>query len=302
MNANVDLRQLAVRRNKDEARPVTRRRRHLVTRYLLPGFALLGFAAVVGWAARDSLLPSQPVTVIPVLTSRVELQQEGAPLFQAAGWVEPRPTPTLVAALAEGVVEKLLVVEGQEVKAGEPVAKLIEADARLALQAAEADLRLRQAEAASAKAAFKAAQVNLDRAIHLRAALAEAESVLAQKETEAGNLPFQLKAAESRLETAHATFKSVSDLSGSGAVSDRTLRETKKELEIARAAVDELKARDPNLKAEVKALGERRAVLRERLELKTEEARALAEAEAQVEAAAARLQVAQTAVDVARLR
>jgi RND family efflux transporter MFP subunit len=301
MNANVDLRQLAVRRSEDEPRPAARRR-HLVTRYLLPGFVLLGFVAVVGWAARDSLLPSQPVTVVPVLTSRAELQQQGTPLFQAAGWVEPRPTPVLVTALAEGVVEKLLVVEGQEVKAGEPVVTLIAADAQLALQAAEADQRLRQAEAAIAKAALKAARINLDRAIHLRAALAEAESMLAQKETEAGSIPFQLKAADSRLESARATFKSVSELSGSGAVSDRTHREAKKELEMAMAAADELKARGPHLKAEVKALGERRTVLRERLELRTEEFRAVAEAEAQVAAAAARLQQAQTAVDVAQLR
>jgi RND family efflux transporter MFP subunit len=85
-------------------------------------------------------------------------------------------------------------------------------------------------------------------------------------------------------------------------VSDRSFREAKKELEIATAAVDELKTRAPHLNAEVKALGQRRDVLRERLELKTEEARAVAEAEAQVDVAAARLQQAQTALEAAQLR
>src|SRR5437667_8044645 len=142
MNANVDLRQLAVRRDLPSSHEPGRRR-HLVTRYLLPGLVLLGFLGVSGWAARESFLPSQPVTVVPVVTTRAEIQQGGTPLFQAAGWVEPRPTPVLVTALAEGVVEELLVVEGQEIRAGQPVARLVEADARLALQAAEADLALR---------------------------------------------------------------------------------------------------------------------------------------------------------------
>src|SRR5207253_890878 len=139
MNSNVDLRQLAVRRDSPQAAsPVTRRPRRWLTRVVLPTAVLLGFVGVTGWAARDSLLPSRPVTVVPVLATRGEVSREGEPLFQCAGWVEPRPTPVLVPALAEGFVDKLLVVEGQEVRAGETVATLIDADAKLALKAAEA--------------------------------------------------------------------------------------------------------------------------------------------------------------------
>jgi len=203
MNSNVDLRQLAVRR--DEASPSPARRpKHLPTRILLPSVLLLGFLTVIGWAARESLLPSKPVTVVPVLTTRSEIRHEGTPLFQAAGWIEPRPTPTLVTALAEGVVDKLLVVEGQQVKAGEPVAYLIDTDAKLALQSADADFRLRKAERANAESGLRAAQTNLDKPVHLEAALAEAEAMLAQKETELGNLPFSLKSAEARLHLQHA--------------------------------------------------------------------------------------------------
>src|SRR2546429_2371087 len=128
MNSNVDLKQLAVRRDGPAPAPQLRRPGHLASRYLLPGAVLVGFSAVVAWAARDSLLPSRPVTVVPILTTRAEVRQEGSPLFQAAGWVEARPTPILVTALAEGVIDQLLVVEGQEVKAGEAVARLIDVD------------------------------------------------------------------------------------------------------------------------------------------------------------------------------
>ena len=63
--------------------------------------------------------------VVPVHVARAEVQQAGTPLFKAAGWVEPRPTPILVAALASGVVERLLVVEDQAVETGQPVAELV---------------------------------------------------------------------------------------------------------------------------------------------------------------------------------
>src|SRR4051794_17332159 len=196
MNANVDLRQLAVRRDQN-ARPVDHRSRRLWSRFVLPGTVIVGFLAVFAWGARDSLLPSRPVTVASVLTSRSELQQEGTSLFQAAGWVEPRPTPVLVTALGEGVVEQLLVVEGQEVQAGQPVARLVEADARLAVRAAEAELQLRTAELESAQTALQSARTNVDQPVHLEAAGAEADAMLAQKETELGSLPFLLRSAES---------------------------------------------------------------------------------------------------------
>src|SRR5262245_29436170 len=152
MATNVDLSQLAVERGVE---PAVTRRRHLLTRVVLPGLLLLGFGGLVAYAVRDSLSPPVPVTVVPVISSRVALDQPpDTPLFRAAGWVEPRPTATLVTALSEGVVEQLLVVEGQEVKQGQTVARLVAADARLALEMAEADVDLREAELAAARAAL----------------------------------------------------------------------------------------------------------------------------------------------------
>ena len=113
-------------------------------------------------------------TTVPVLVTQAAAGRAGAPLFQAAGWVEPRPTPIYATALTEGVIERLLVVEGQEVRAGEPVAHLIAADAELALQTAEADLQIHEAELAQGRAALAAAQTRFRQPVHLEAALAEA--------------------------------------------------------------------------------------------------------------------------------
>jgi RND family efflux transporter MFP subunit len=299
MNANVDLRQLAVRR-QDSPPSSPPRRRRLLTRYLVPAVILLGFVAVVGWAARDSLLPARPVTVVPVLATRGELQQEGTPMFQAAGWVEPRPTPVVATALTEGVIDRLLVVEGQEVKAGQTVAVLIEADAQLALRTAEADLRLRKAEVAGARASLASSSTNLAQPLALQASLAEAETMLAQKETESASLPFQLRAAKARL--AQARFSLEKKRNSEGVTPEIALEQARNEDASAQAAVEEIETRSGQLKREIEAQKQRRDALHKRLELKTEETRQRDEAEAMLEAAQARLQQAQVAVDTAKLR
>ena len=300
----LDLRQLAVHRGtKGEAHgPAAgpKHRSHLLTRYILPGGLLLGFLGLVAWSARASLLPSRAVTVMPVLSAQAEVKQAGTPLFQAAGWVEPRPTPIVVTALAEGVVERLLVVEGQAVKAGEPVATMIEADARLELERAEAELRLREADLAKAQAELTAARSRSKYPVHLRAPLAEAEAALAKVQTELASLPAKLAAAE-----AHLRFTRL-DLEGKkaaqAALSQRTVDLAESELEAAAATVQELRTRKGQLEAEAAALSVRRDTLKEQLDLQIEEIRGVQTAEAAVKAAEALVRQAQNAVDVAQLR
>lgn len=213
MTSKVDLRELAVRR--DSSVP-GKRSWHVGTRVVLPAVVLSGFIAVIGWAARDRFLPAQSVTVAPVITTQSDVQSEGTPLFQAAGWIEPRPTPILVTALTEGVVEKLLVVEGQQVKVGQIVAQLIRDDATLAMQAAEADRDLRRAE------------------------LGQAEATLAIAKA---SLPFQLQAAQSNLTLAKERFDARKRGSEMGAVPYLALPQAKNEFDAAASLVAELEIR-----------------------------------------------------------
>jgi HlyD family secretion protein len=304
MSVQVDLRQLAVTR--EEAPSTPRRRtdgRRVFARFVLPGGVLLGFLALIGWAARDSFMPARPVTVVPVLAASGETQERaGEPLFQAAGWIEPRPTPVIVTALAEGVIEQLLVVEGQEVRAGEPVARLIDAEARLALTTAEAEKRYCDAECAAAHAVLHAARINLAQPVHLQATLAEAEAMLAKTETELASLPFLLRAAEARRKLAQLEWDNRQRAANTGAVPETTLRQAESDLEAAKASAEELKAREPRLKNEAAALSRKSDALRKRLELKTDETRALAESEAGVELMQSKLDKARVAVESARLR
>jgi multidrug efflux pump subunit AcrA (membrane-fusion protein) len=228
-------------------------------------------------------------------------QAAGTPLFQAAGWIEPRPTPIIVSALTDGVIEKLLVVEGQAVQAGEPIAHLIDADAKIALQFAEAELHHHEAEVSQANVAIKAAKTRLEHPVHLEAALAEAAANLAKLETERTNLPFQIRAAEARQVLAKLDWETKSG-AGPGAVPARTLAQSQAELATAIANLEELQQRRTSLDREIVALTARRDAVRKQLELKTDEIRQLEEANVSLAIAQSRVHEAQASLAVVRLR
>ena len=170
----LDLRSLAV----DRAEPAGRWPGPGILGWALPAALSSGFAALVLAAGWDRLFPPRPVTVVPTLATAEPMRPAvDAPVFQAAGWVEPRPTATLVTAPAEGVVERLLVVEGQAVQAGEVLATLATADAELGLASAEAEAALRRGELSAAQSTHAAAVARLEQPLHLQVELADAELV-----------------------------------------------------------------------------------------------------------------------------
>lgn len=107
-------------------------------------------------------------------------------LFQAGGWVEPDPLPIHAVALTDGVIEKVNVLEGQEVKKGQVIAELIADDIRLTLKAAErtlaeteAGVSLQTVQVAVATAEARAMQ---DQVTVAEARLAEEKDNLARLE------------------------------------------------------------------------------------------------------------------------
>lgn len=299
MTSQVDLRQLAVERPTAGSRPLARRRVWL-TRWVIPLAIVVGFLCIAGWSAREHLLPSKPVTVVPVMLAKAEVQQAGTPLFQAAGWVEPRPTAVMVSALVEGVIAELLVVEGQEVISGQPVAKLVDAEAQIAVREADAILALRLAERDAAKAVAAAADANFKNPVHLEAAVAEAEATLAQIETDIKNLPFAIRSAESRLQLARQDLEGKKSVASE--IAGRLIQKSQSEFDSALAAHEELRQRGPSIEAQRQACCRRCEALRTRLTLKTEERRAFDEATANLTAAAAKVTQAELALESARLR
>lgn len=298
-SSQLDLSQLAVDRSAS-AKPTLKVRRSWLTRYVLPLAILAGFVGLFAWAARDSFLPAQSVTITPVVVSRAEIKQEGTPLFQAAGWIEPRPTPVVASSLASGVIRELLVIEGQQVKKGEPVALLIDADAKLALADAKARYAMQAAEVSRAEAALEAARTNLASPVNLQAELADSEAKLSALHRELNNLPFAIKTAKTREQLA---AENVSRKQAAGdAITGRVLREAQAELATAANALEELVAREPTLVRQHDSLIQRRDALAEKLRLLTDEKQQLAEAEANLTVAKARAEQAKLAVETAELR
>ncbi|MBA3312517.1 MAG: HlyD family efflux transporter periplasmic adaptor subunit [Planctomycetaceae bacterium] len=300
----LDLSRLAFDRGPTAS--ATRKPRHrqsrgrFLARIVLPGLILVGFATMAGWAARDLLRPTKRVTVVPVVVRQAEVHRAGTPLFQAAGWVEPRPTATFVSSLASGVVEELLVVSGQRVEAGETIARLVTVDAELAVESAEADLSLAEAAVGQVQAELTAAEQLFQNPLTMQATLAEAESLLAETESELAGLPSRIDAAEARLRFARQQLDG--RRAARDAIAERSLQESESQTDGAAAELAGLKTRQETLPRQVKALQHRRDTLARQLDLRIEEGKRLAAAKADVQATAARRRQAEVALEVAKLR
>lgn len=296
--SNVDLSGLAIDRGGTDKS--IRPQRHLLTRYVLPLFLICGFLSLVGWAARDLIFPPTDVTVVPVFSTTAEVRQEGTPLFKAAGWIEPRPTPIRVAALAPGVVEKLLVVEDESVTLGQPVAELVKDDAKLIVERVTADFALRAAELDDARAQFRAAETRLNQPVHLEATLGKAEAALAKIQTELKNLPFAVRRAEADRDAVQKDFEG--KLASKGVIAEIQIDIAKSKLDSAQALFEELRNRDASLHDEVTALTGQRDAVKTQLKLLADETEAKEQAEAQVKVAMARVEQARVKLEEAKLQ
>ncbi|ADB15905.1 efflux transporter, RND family, MFP subunit [Pirellula staleyi DSM 6068] len=298
MATQVDLRQLTVDRVVPET-PRARKRGTTLS-WGLPLLTIAGFVALVGWSARDFWLPAAPVTIMPVLLTRAEVQQAGTPLFQAAGWIEPRPTAVICSALVEGVVEQLLVVEGQNVEANQPIARLVDADVRLQLAEAESILLLRQAERDAARAAVASAQSKFDQPVHLEAEHAEADAALATLETEINNLPFLIQSARARFTLARQDLEAKQQVAD--AIAGRSIQKAQSEFDAASATLADLEQRGTTLARQQAAWQRRCEALHTKLKLKTDETLAAADSQARLTAAEAHVRQAELAIETIQLR
>ncbi|EMI19881.1 efflux transporter, RND family, MFP subunit [Rhodopirellula maiorica SM1] len=282
--SQLDLSQLAMDRSpRGETTAAHTSRKRWVSRYGVPIGILVGFVMLIGAAAGRRLLPQHAVTVVPVIVKRTELQPSGTPLFQAAGWIEPRPTAIRVAALASGVIEELLVVEGQSVSKGEPIASLIAIDAELAVEQAKNSLAIREGELNRAIAERDAAKIRLQNPVHLQVPLSDAESRLAKAQTELAKLPFLIEAAQAQVKFSLSSMQG--KRAAEEAIARRIVQQSESEYAAAMANLHELQQRGPNIQQEVKALQGKVDALQQQLELLVEETRQLQEAEAKVASA-----------------
>lgn len=208
--------------------PVPRPPFRWTTRVVLPLAILAVGVALFAYVAWSSLVPAVDVRVVPVVAKPPASADDagdasGAPagvptggtgrvggqVVQAPGWIEPRPFATSIAALTDGVIKEVLVLEGQHVEAGQVVARFIDDDVKLRVARADADRAQAAAEVemararvatAEARIAEVAEELNRRRPLTGTGAVPEAEIALFERKLRTA----QEEAAAARAEVAAA--------------------------------------------------------------------------------------------------
>ena len=279
------------------------------TRVLLPAALLLSAGGLLAYAARDALRPATPVRVVPVVVRTVqadaspgESAPQSAATVQAPGWVEPDPFPVAVSALTDGVVRDVPVLEGEAVKAGQIVARMVEDDAELALRKAEADLAVRQGELAVAKATLDAAQRDWDHPVERVRQVAAAEAMAAEARAELERLPVEVAAERARAEELADALRRAETNVARQTVGEVELVQARLRLKAQESTVAAAEARRPMLAAKVRQQQAELTAAKEAAKLRVAERRALDEAAADVGRAEAAVRQAAAARDEAKLR
>lgn len=262
------------------------------TRVALPAGLLLGLLAMTGWAARDAFLPSTDVRVVPVVLrpapgepspgARSPLPTGGAVVTQAAGWVEPDPYPIAVSALTDGVVREVLVLEGQPVRKGDVLARLIDDDAILAVARADAEL-------ASRRANLEAARRQWERPVEGDRAVAATAAAVDEAKAELDRLEADVAAEEARADELADQLRRIEPSAATGAASLQELEAIRFRLVAQRAVARASAARRPVLEAQLRQRQTESHAAAQNRELRIDERRTLDSAEAAFRLAAAQL-------------
>jgi len=284
-------------RSNTKIEPPARRWR---TRVLLPILVLTVVVLLLATAA-DAILPATAVRVVPVVVRAVE-GSAGSVTVQAPGWLEPDPHPQYVTALADGIVQEILVLEGERVEAGQPIARLVEDDARLALRRTQAQLAGREAELASAQADAIAATLRLRHLIERSRALAVAESDVAEAEAQIIKSEADTAMERARLLELRDELGRKEKLTESQAVSEASVARLRLRVEAQGAMVDGVVARTAVLRAQRDEAKAELAAARTDRDLLIDEERAVGLTSAAVAAAEAAVTLAAVSRDEAALR
>ncbi len=271
------------------------------TRVLLPAVIVLVIIALLASTSLHMLLPATPVRVVPIVVKTVE-GASGSVTVQAPGWLEPDPYPMYVSALADGIVAQMLALEGDRVDAGQVVAKLIDDDARLALQRAEAELAQRNADALAAEARVIATRQEVEQLVNQTLAVGVGEAAVAEARAELLKVEADIAVEQARLAELQDEYDRKSQLVDSQAVSEAVVARLRLRVDAQKATVDATAARRSILEAQFMRLQvQLQAAVRNR-ELLIVERRDVALAEAEHKNAEAAVQLAAAARDEAALR
>lgn len=274
------------------------------------GVAII-LAGVVVWTAGESFTPATPVRVAPVVfeASAAETQeaepgerQPAGQAIQAPGWLEAAPYYTAATALTDGVVAEVLVLEGQTVEQGQPLARLVPDDAHISLAAAEADLASANAELAVAQANLRAAQTDWANPVERERAVAATKATLAETEAQLTQLPAVIETQRAMVKQLEAELDRASRAQQGGAANELEVIVLTQRVAGQRATVTATEQRRAILEAHHDQLAAEVRAAERNFELRVDEKRSLDLSRAHEQRAQAAVALAQARLDEAQLR
>ncbi len=289
-------------------------RRRWPMHVIAPAFVALGVGGLLLFAARETFQPTTPAAVHPVLFAGpaamgdapapdgVVAAQPAGRAVQAPGWLEADPYIVAAAALADGVVETIDVLEGESVEKGEIVARLVDEDARIALASAKASLRAAEAQVIAARTEFEAAETNWEIPVERERAVAATAAQVASAEADLAQLPALIEVEEAKLARMQEELTRLRIVYESAGASDLELIILEKESDAQAAQLEALRRRRPILEAKVSQLRAEARAAERNAELRVDEKRALGHARAELARAEAAVALAQAKHDESQLR
>ncbi|CAN5638082.1 HlyD family efflux transporter periplasmic adaptor subunit [soil metagenome] len=250
------------------------------SRILLPGSIILALLLLIGYSARDLILPAREVRAIAVVVKSGGVESGASFTVQAPGWVEADPYPISVSALTDGIIKEVLALEGQTIHAGDVVARMIDEDANLALARAKSDLLDKQSR-------LEAAKANWDNPIERTRAVATNEAMVAETKAELEKLTADVAVESARLIAVKVEAERTAESFKTRASSEIETIRAQQLYEAQKSLVEATKARRPILDAQLAQRNADLTAARDNLRLRIEETQALAEAEARVALATA---------------
>lgn len=271
-------------------------------RVLVPGLVLGGFAVLLGLSAYEEFAPSVAVNASPVVLKPVEGNLKGAVTVQAAGWLEADPYKSYVTALTDGIVREVLVLEGEAVNSGQVVVRLVDEDARLAVQRASDKAMELEAALNAEKAELQAAVTEWENPIERQRAVDIGEAQLAETKATLDQIASEIAMEESNLEHAKSQHDRAMGLHVSGAISEQEFVRLRSQHNAQVSKIAALRNRHAAAKELASKHEADLRAAKEHMSLRTDERRKLDRARATVLQAEATLNQARTSLAEATLR
>jgi RND family efflux transporter MFP subunit len=242
------------------------------------------------------------VSASQVVLKRIEGGSVGTVTVQAAGWIEAEPYKSYVTALTDGIVNRVFVLEGDDVKSGQVVARLVDQDAELSAQASDAQVREMEALLEIAKAELVSAKTEWENPVERMKAISVSEAQLGESRATLEQIASEIVAEESDLEFLKSEYERGVGLHAANVIAELELVRRRSRFHAQRAKIEATRQRYIATKELIAKHQAELHANRELMRLRTEERRKLDRAQASVTQAEAALQRSRTGLAEARLR